>query len=66
VDIVQADTEVITFSTRTRTMPLPNDPLEVVGLSFRIFHCPFPDPGLYWVRFVYNDTVIAQQSLLLR
>lgn len=45
---------------------LPNDPLEVVGLPFRIRNVEFAEPGLYWIQFWYNGDVLAQQPLLLR
>jgi hypothetical protein len=54
------------FRTRTRTIPLANDPLEVVGAMFRIRNCLFQAAGLYWVQFWYNEQMIAQQPLVLR
>lgn len=66
VDIVQADTEAVVFQTRERVVAFPTDPLEVSGLSFRLRGCTFPEAGLYWVRFWYNDVMLARQSLLLR
>jgi hypothetical protein len=45
---------------------LPNDPLEVVGLRFRIRNIPFPVPGLYWVQFCCGGELLAQQPLVLR
>jgi len=53
-------------SLRTRTIPLPTSPLEVVGVTFRIRNCLYPEPGLYLVQFWYNEQVIAEQPLLLR
>jgi hypothetical protein len=61
-----ADSGEVVFRTRTRTMPLGNDPLEVVGVTFRIRNCLFPTPGLYWVQFLCNGRIIAQQPLVLR
>jgi hypothetical protein len=66
IEIQQADSGRVVFRTRTWTIPLVNDPLEVVGVTFRIRNCLFEEPGLYWVQFRYNDQVIAQQALLLR
>jgi hypothetical protein len=45
---------------------LPNDPLEVVGLRFRIRNIEFPEPGLYWIEFWYNGEKLAEQPLVLR
>jgi hypothetical protein len=66
IEIQHADTGQVVFRTRTRTIPFGNDPLEVVGATFRIRNCRFREPGLYWVQFWYNEQMIAQQALLLR
>jgi uncharacterized protein DUF6941 len=66
VEIRQADSAQVVFRSRTRTIPLGSDPLEVVGFVFRIRNCLFPAPGLYWVQFWYNGEVLAQQPLVLR
>ncbi len=66
IEIQHADSGQVVFRTRTRTLPLGDDPLEVVGVIFRIRNCYFQQPGLYWVQFWYNEQMIAQQSLLLR
>lgn len=66
IEIHHADSDVIVFRTRTRTISFGNDPLEVVGLTFRLRDCIFRQPGLYWVQFWYNEQMIAQQALLLR
>jgi hypothetical protein len=51
VELQHADTGEVIFRTGTRTMALVNDPLEVVGVTFRIRNCLFQTPGLYWVQF---------------
>jgi hypothetical protein len=66
VEIRHADSDEVVYRTRTRTIPLVTDPLEVVGIAFRLRDCLFPKPGLYWVEFWYNDEVLAQQPLLMR
>jgi hypothetical protein len=66
VEVQHADSGQVVFRTGTRTIPFGNDPLEIVGVTFRIRDCLFPEPGLYWVRFWYNETMISQQPLLLR
>jgi hypothetical protein len=65
-EIQHADSGRVVFRTRPRTVPFSDDPLEVVGVVFRIRNCLFPEPGLYWVQFWYNEQMIAQQPLLLR
>jgi hypothetical protein len=66
VELQNADSGEVIFRTRTRTLPLGNDPLEVVGVTFRIRNAIFPTPGLYWVQFWYNGRILGQQSLQLR
>jgi len=46
VEIRHADSDQVVFRTRTRTVPFPNDPLEVVGATFRIRNCLFQQAGL--------------------
>src|SRR5690242_14708128 len=60
IEIRHADSGQIVFRTRTRTVPFGNDPLEVVGVSFRLRNCLFRDAGLYWVQFWYNEHMLAQ------
>jgi hypothetical protein len=66
IEILHAESGQVIFRTRTRTIPLGSDPLEVIGATFRIRNCLFQGPGLYWVQFWYNEQMIAQQPLLLR
>lgn len=66
IEIHHEDSGQVVFRTRTRTIPFGNDPLEVIGVTFRIRNCLFQQPGLYWVQFWYNEEMIARQPLLLR
>lgn len=66
IDIVQADTGRVVRRTQARSHDFGNDPLEVFGLPFRIQACPFPEAGLYWIQFWYNEHMIAQEPLVLR
>jgi hypothetical protein len=66
IEIQQADTDRVIFRTQTRTITLSNDPLELVGIVFRVQDCLFAEPGLYWFQFWYNEEMIAQQPVLLR
>jgi hypothetical protein len=66
IEIVQADTDRVVFRTRTRSVSFGNDPLDVIGVRFRIRNCLFPAAGLYWVQFWYNDELIEQQPIVLR
>lgn len=66
IEIQHADTVQVVFKTKTRSMEFSNDPLEILGVNFRIRDLLFPQSGLYWVQLWYNDSMIAQQSLVLR
>src|SRR5262245_31104700 len=39
------------FMTPNRPIKFPNDPLQVVGLGFRLENCLFPRAGTYLVQF---------------
>lgn len=66
VELQHADSGEVVFRSRTRSVPFGSDPLEVIGVTFRIRNCLFQQPGLYWVQFWYNEQLLAQQPLLLR
>jgi hypothetical protein len=66
VEIVHADTGATVFRTKTQNVAFGSDPLEVVGLTFRIRNCLFPSAGLYWVQLWYNNVVLAQQAVVVR
>jgi hypothetical protein len=42
------------------------DPLEVIGVPFRIRDCRFPYPGMYSIQFWYNDEKVEERPLRLR
>ncbi len=64
--IVQADTSLEVFSTKIRSHDFGKDPLRAHGLPFRLRHCRFPGPGLYWIQFWFNNSLLAQQDLFAR
>jgi hypothetical protein len=66
IEIVHADSGRMDYRSPTWPLPLPSDPLEVVGLPFRLRNCVFREAGLYWVQFWYDEQCLAQQPLLLR
>jgi hypothetical protein len=66
VEIQHADSSQVVFRAQSRTIPFVSDPLEVVGVTFRLRNCLFQLPGLYWVQFWYNAQMIAQAPLLVR
>ena len=60
------DTGQKIFETPKRLVAFGPDPLEVVGVPFRIRDCPFPAPGLYSIQFWYNDAKVEERPLRLR
>ena len=60
------DTGQRIFGTPKRSVTFGNDPLEVVGVPFRIRDCIFPQTGLYSVQFWYNDFKLDERPLRLR
>lgn len=60
------DTEEPVFETRRRAMTFGPDPLEVVGVPFRIRDCTFPRPGRYSIQFWYDGVKLEERPLQLR
>ena len=54
------------FETPKRPIQFRSDPLEVVGVPFRIRDCPFPRSGLYSVQFWYDGVMLEECPLKLR
>jgi len=54
------------FETAQRSIQFGPDPLEVLGVPFRIRDCQFPFPGLYSVQFWYDGVNIEQCPLRMR
>ena len=54
------------FETPKRSIHFRPDPLEVVGIPFRILDCSFPQPGLYLVQFWYDGVMVDERPLKLR
>jgi len=60
------DTGERVFETARRPIAFGPDPLEVVGVPFRIRACTIPVPGLYSVQFWYDGVKIAERPLRMR
>jgi hypothetical protein len=60
------DTSEKVFETRKRPIQVPADPLEVVGVPFRIRDCSFPRPGRYTVQFWYDGVMVEERPLRMR
>ncbi len=64
--IVDGDTEETTYVGDKHIVAFGPDPLQVLGVVFRLPSCSFPQGGLYWVEFRYNNAGVARQPLLVR
>jgi hypothetical protein len=60
------ETGEVVFTTAKQSVRFGNDPLEVVGMAFRIRNCRFPYSGLYSVQFWYNNDLVEERPLRLR
>ena len=60
------DTGETVFETPKRPIQFRADPLEVVGVSFRIQDCTFPRAGRYSVQFWYDGVMVDERALRLR
>lgn len=54
------------FATPPRSIDFADDPLDVIGLPFRIQDCPFPRAGMYVIQFFYDGVVLDERPLRLR
>jgi hypothetical protein len=54
------------WRTPKRRIRFGKDPLEVLGVPFRIRACHFPRPGLYSIQLWYNGEVVEERPLRLR
>lgn len=54
------------FETGSRSVSFGSDPLEIVGVPFRICDCIFPRAGLYRVQFWYEGELVEERPLRLR
>ena len=54
------------FETGGRTISFGPDPLEVVGVPFRIRNISFPQAGRYTVQFWYEGELVEERPLRLR
>ncbi len=58
----RADSGSLVFHGPERNIQF-RDRLQVKWVLFRLNDCPFPDPGLYWIQFYFNDQWVAEQTV---
>jgi len=54
------------FETHGRAISFGDDPLEVIGVPFRIRDCSFPRAGLYSEQFWYEGELVEERPLRMR
>ncbi|MEI8373210.1 MAG: hypothetical protein WCJ35_10305 [Planctomycetota bacterium] len=54
------------FETRVWPIAFGLDPLNIVGVPFRIRDCFFPEAGLYSVQFWYDGELVEERPLRMR
>lgn len=64
--VVDADSGAEVYAGDAHRLHFPPDPVQVTGMIFRIPACWLPRPGLYWVEFRYDGTMVSRQPLLVR
>ncbi len=63
---VKEETNRAIFVTRNHTIEFVADPLEVIGVPFRILDCRFPETGLYTLQFWFDNQKLAESPLRIR
>lgn len=66
VRLVDADRTLAVTGSPEHAIGLPDDPLEVVNIVFRLLKVRFDNPGLYWVQFFCAGQLLHQVPLLVR
>jgi uncharacterized protein DUF6941 len=66
IRIVDSDNGEECYLGRPFLIPFENAPLKSYLVTFRVTRCTFPRPGLFTVEFLFENVMIAQESLLLR
>ena len=65
IQIVEAESEQPCRKSRLWAVTFPNDPLQIVGFPFRIGPIRFPQAGVYKVRLLYNNVILAEEPFLV-
>jgi hypothetical protein len=56
----------LVFSTPEHPVEFSNDPLQVIGIPFRIRHCVFPALGMYSFQLWYNVAMLDERYINIR
>lgn len=63
LQVVDEETEDLCRGSHVWPVTFGKDPLQLIGLPFRIGPIPFPQAGMYKVRLLYNDAILAEEPL---
>lgn len=66
VELVRPDDGLVVIRIAPRSVVFPADPLESIGVVFRLRNLFFPAAGLYEVRLWYNTHELAHQPIRVR
>ena len=66
LQIVRVDDDEVVFKGSKHLVSFRRNPLESVGVRFRVVSCQFPSPGLYHIEPWCDGQMIAQQPLVVR
>jgi hypothetical protein len=64
--ITNEDTDEEVYVGESHQLQFGADPIALGSVTLRVPLCLLPEPGLYRIDFVYNETVIGSHSLLVR
>jgi hypothetical protein len=64
--VANADTQEVVYTGSDHQMQFGTDPLRVYAIVFRIPLCIFPERGVYWIEFRYNEVTLAHEPLSVR
>ena len=62
--VAEAESEEAVYLGDFHSFDFGPNPLSLRGFTIRIPSCELPGPGLYLVRFVYNEVVLEERVLL--
>jgi hypothetical protein len=66
VEIVHADSETTILRTVETPIRFGGDPLMVHGVRTKLQECVFGQPGLHWVRFVFDNQLLGETPIVLK
>ena len=63
--VVESDLGTVIYPGDPHPLNFSSNPLLLYACTFRVPSCEFPAPGLYSVKFVYNEVVLDEFPMLV-